>query len=151
MKINLIDINQRMTDAWEKEFIDYSDVNVINGSIFDVLSDTIVSPANSFGIMDGGIDGKIRDYFGFEIEKKVRQKIDTEYFGELPVGCAILTKTDDNKIKYLISAPTMRVPENVSDTLNAYLAMRAIMSVCILHDLRSVSIPGLCSLSGSME
>jgi hypothetical protein len=30
-------------------------------------------------------------------------------------------------IKYLISAPTMRVPMDVSDTSNAYLAFRAII------------------------
>lgn len=30
-------------------------------------------------------------------------------------------------IRYLISAPTMRVPEDVSDTVNAYLAFRAVL------------------------
>ena len=30
-------------------------------------------------------------------------------------------------IPYLISAPTMRVPEDVSDTVNAYLAFRAVL------------------------
>lgn len=30
-------------------------------------------------------------------------------------------------IKFLISAPTMRIPENVSNTVNAYLAFRAVI------------------------
>ncbi len=30
-------------------------------------------------------------------------------------------------IRYLISAPTMRIPTNVSKTVNAYLAFRAIL------------------------
>lgn len=30
-------------------------------------------------------------------------------------------------IRYLISAPTMRIPTNVSKTVNSYLAMRAIL------------------------
>ena len=30
-------------------------------------------------------------------------------------------------IKYLVSAPTMRVPLDVSDTVNAYLAFRCIL------------------------
>ena len=34
-------------------------------------------------------------------------------------------KSDGKQIKYLISAPTMRVPMDVSKTVNAYLAFRA--------------------------
>ena len=30
-------------------------------------------------------------------------------------------------IRYLISAPTMRIPTNVSKTINSYLAFRAIL------------------------
>lgn len=50
-----------------------------------------------------------------------------EYFGELLVGQAVILETNDEtqKIKYLISAPTMRVPLDVSDTPNAYLAFKA--------------------------
>ncbi len=34
---------------------------------------------------------------------------------------------EDKPIKFLISAPTMRVPQDVCDTPNAYLAFRAII------------------------
>ena len=34
-------------------------------------------------------------------------------------------KSEGKQIKYLISAPTMRVPMDVSKTVNAYLAFRA--------------------------
>lgn len=43
---------------------------------------------------------------------------------------AVQVKPMDNDglpIRYLISAPTMRVPEDVSDTVNAYLAFRAVL------------------------
>ncbi len=45
----------------------------------------------------------------------------------LKIGQAIIMETNDpdQQIKYLISAPTMRVPENVENTPNAYLAFRA--------------------------
>ena len=49
-------------------------------------------------------------------------------------------------IKYLISAPTMRVPYDVSDTVNSYLAFRAILragmdlNYCILLSKRSCVI-----------
>ena len=41
---------------------------------------------------------------------------------ELPV-----THNEGKPIKYLISAPTMRVPMDVFDTVNAYLALRAVL------------------------
>ena len=49
-------------------------------------------------------------------------------------------------IKYLISAPTMRVPYDVSHTVNSYLAFRAILRAgmdlkyCILLSKRSCVI-----------
>ena len=39
-----------------------------------------------------------------------------------------LARCNDGKpIKYLISAPTMRVPMTISDTVNSYLAFRAVI------------------------
>ena len=150
MKIILIDINQKMTNAWKNEFSSFHNIEVINDSIFNVKAQAMVSPANSFGIMDGGIDGKIRDFFGKELEKNVRKIINEEYGGELPVGSAIITNVQHKQFDYLIPAPTMRVPENVENTLNAYLAMRAILLCCKMNNIKTVVIPGLCSLSGSM-
>ena len=37
------------------------------------------------------------------------------------------TKNHGQPIRYLISAPTMRVPSNVAKTTNAYLAFRAVL------------------------
>ena len=151
MTIILVDINKAMAFAWTREFQGMKDVQIQDGNIFDVKVGALVSPANSFGIMDGGIDGKLRDFFGMEIERRVRQKIATEYYGELPVGAAITTETGHEKYKYLISAPTMRVPEDVSTSLNAYLAMRAILVECKKNHIDSVAIPGLAALSGRMD
>ena len=54
---------------------------------------------------------------------------------------------DDNEgkpIRYLISAPTMRVPTNVSQTANAYLAFRAVLRAgksgfLVLHNIDNKS------------
>ena len=151
MNINLIATDGKLADAWGYEFNRIPNVNIIQGSIFNFPSQAIVSPANSFGIMDGGLDGKLRDYFGTQIEKKVRNKIKYEYHGELPVGCAITVETGRSEFPLLISAPTMRVPEDVSTTQNAYLAMRAILIECIRNHIKSIAISGLCSLSGRMD
>ncbi len=151
MLITLIDRNEKMTEAWKKEFPAFENIKIYNDDIFKIPADALVSPANSFGIMDGGIDGKIRDFFGTEIEKNVQRQIRELYYGELPVGNAILTSTGIHFIRYLITAPTMRVPAVVKSTLNAYLAMRAVMVLLKkTPEIQSVSIPGLCALTGAM-
>lgn len=152
LKIFLIDINALLVEGWKKEFSNFANVDVIAGSIFDLKVDALVSPANSFGIMDGGLDGKIRDRFGLQVERNVRKMIKTNYFGELPIGAAIIAETGSSDCQYIISAPTMRTPENVSNTINAYLAMKAILNVALQStEISSVAIPGLCSLSGQMS
>jgi O-acetyl-ADP-ribose deacetylase (regulator of RNase III) len=87
----------------------------------------MVSPANSFGMMDGGLDLAIRDQLGFSVERKLQEVIVEKHHGELPVGCAVIVATNDRRWRYLITAPTMRVPEPISFTINAYLAFRALL------------------------
>src|SRR5438874_561559 len=102
-------------------------VEAIAGDYFQRPADAIVSPANSFGIMDGGLDLAIRDELGFSVERKLQEVIVEQHHGELPVGCAEIIETDDSRWKYMIAAPTMRVPEPIPFTINAYLAFRAIL------------------------
>jgi len=82
MKIYLLDINENMTNAWETYFNEIDDVEVVNTSfdnfMFDYTVDAVVSPANAFGLMNGGYDGAITQYFGEQLMKDVQYKIITE-------------------------------------------------------------------------
>lgn len=113
--------------TWQKHFADCADVEVIDGDILAQPADALVSPANSFGYMDGGLDLKISQKLGWDVEKKIRQKLLDEFYGELPVGNALIVETGIRDFPYLISAPTMRVPMDVSQTANAFLAFKAIL------------------------
>lgn len=95
------------------------------GSILDVSCDAVVSPANSFGFMDGGIDATYRTCFGVEIQERVQHLIAERHHGELLVGAADLVETGHLRIPYMIVAPTMRSPMVLRDSVNAYLAARA--------------------------
>jgi O-acetyl-ADP-ribose deacetylase (regulator of RNase III) len=53
MKIYLADLSDGLIQAWKKVFVDQQDIEIYHGSIFDLKADAIVSPANSFGFMDG--------------------------------------------------------------------------------------------------
>ncbi|MBC8139160.1 MAG: macro domain-containing protein [Fibrella sp.] len=114
-----------LADAWEVFCGDLPFVTVHRGSIFDVECDAVVSPANSFGFMDGGIDLFYSQFFGWHVESRLKKIIRERHHGELIVGAAEIVKTDHAKIPYLIAAPTMRVPMILKDSVNPYLAARA--------------------------
>jgi len=106
--------------------VDLPFVTVHRASIFEVETDAVVSPANSFGFMDGGIDALYMDHFGPDIQLRARRQISEQHAGELVVGAADLVETGHDKTPFLIAAPTMRVPIVLRDSPNAYLAARAV-------------------------
>lgn len=129
MKLILRDRNQDMIDAWKVHFKNMPDVEIGCGDIFDVAADALVSPANSFGFMNGGIDLAYSKRFGWQLQNTLQKYLYDNHDGELPVGeaCYIPIGVPSEPYKYLISAPTMRVPVDINGTVNAYLAMRAIL------------------------
>jgi len=154
-KIYLIDIKEDLCAAWQEVFSDIESVKVECTDFFSRPADAMVSPANSFGIMDGGLDKAIRATLKGSIQKTVQDRILERHYGELPIGSAEIVETEDERWPYLIVAPTMRIPENVSHTINAYLAFRAILVSIIMHnralgvaDIDTVIVPGLGTLTG---
>lgn len=152
----LRDISAEMVQAWQKYFKGIAAVRISHGDIFESSADAIVSPANSFGYMDGGIDLVYLHRFGWELQTRLQTHLKTDHDGELPVGQATIVETFDSDIPYLVSAPTMRVPMNVTNTVNAYLAFRAAIRAIKQHNrdqpgtIRTVLCPGLCTAIGRM-
>ena len=154
LKIILAGLDKGLLRAWEDAFIHCKDVTLHEGDITKLECDAVVSPANSFGFMDGGLDYALSERFGWDLEKKVQALIKALPEGELLVGRSLVVETGDKMIPLLISAPTMRIPTNfnISTSVNAYLAMKAIL-IAATSDarIRSVAIPGLCTGVGGME
>lgn len=153
MKLILCDISSQLCYAWDKFFKWEEDVVIMNKSFEDVEEyDCIVSPANSFGLMDGGIDKAITNYFGLDLMKRVQQSINVQYYGEQPVGTSLIVETGNAKHPYLAHTPTMRIPKDINGTDNVYNAMRAMLIATIQHgDIKSVLCPGLGTLTGQMK
>jgi O-acetyl-ADP-ribose deacetylase (regulator of RNase III) len=158
VNIHLRDRNAEVVAAWREAFDGARNVDISEGDIFaGPMADAIVSPANSFGYMDGGIDGVYAQRFGPEMCERLRVLIRAAWDGELPVGCAVIVETGDRAIPYLVSAPTMRVPMNVSETVNAYLAFRAALIAVREANrrrpgmIRSILCPGMCTFFGHMS
>lgn len=106
--------------------------------------------------MDGGIDLLYSRHFGWELETNLKALLRELHFGELPVGQAVVLATGHDSIPYLVSAPTMRVPADIADTLNVYLAFRAALIAVHTHNangaapIGSLLVPGLGTGIGSV-
>lgn len=143
-KYILLATNHYLADCFEKEFRDFNNVEVHRG-FFEQLDniDCLVSPANSFGLMDGGMDQAITNYFGNQLQERVQEYIIKEYYGEQPVGTSFVIETNNDKIKYLAHTPTMRVPKIIKDTNNVYRATKATLIAIEKFDkeINTVALP----------
>jgi O-acetyl-ADP-ribose deacetylase (regulator of RNase III) len=156
-QVILTAVEDSLAEAWRRFCGDLEFVRVHRGSILDIPCDAIVSPANSFGFMDGGIDFVYMRHFGPGIEERVQSMIRERHQGELLVGSADMVDTEDPSVPYLIVAPTMRVPMPLTDSVNPYLAAPAVFRLVkdgrfsfaasqeepIRDRIRTVALPGL--------
>jgi O-acetyl-ADP-ribose deacetylase (regulator of RNase III) len=129
-------------------------VRVHRGSVLDITAQAIVSPANSYGWMRGGIDAVYaRAFLG--VEQNVRSAVLAFHGGELPIGEAVVVPTGETEPAWLISAPTMREPGErlPADTVHPYLAARAVFlqwrdgrleqGVSVRQTVDTIAMPGL--------
>ena len=120
-RIYLRDRNEDLVRCWEA--VDIPLAICEHGDIFAKPCQAIVSPANSFGFMDGGIDGVYTARFGKEnTTDTVQREIMKLPHQELLVGQALHVFTFDAEFPVMISAPTMRVPMRIHDPIDVYLS-----------------------------
>jgi len=144
MRIALVARDNSLAKAWADAFKGTIEVEVHRGSILNVEYDAIVSPANSFGFMDGGIDLVYSRHFGWQVQDRLRSAIVQRHHGELLVGQAEIVETGVSIPAYLIAAPTMRVPMALGkDSINPYLATRAVLLLARYGHLPSGPLSGI--------
>lgn len=73
MQIILSAVEPGLAAAWETFCGDLPGVSIHRGSILDLRCDAVVSSANSFGFMDGGIDALYTQRFGGQVQKRRRK------------------------------------------------------------------------------
>lgn len=107
--------------------------------------------------MDGGVDHLYSHHFGWEVQDRLQELIRVRHHGELLVGTAEIVETGHLRIPFVIAAPTMRVPMVLHDTVNPYLAARAVFLLIrhgiipsgdlagepVSHAVQSVAFPGM--------
>lgn len=152
-KLILSAVTEDLFEAFKKHFAKFPQVEVVFKRFEDTEFDCVVSAANSFGLMDGGVDQCITDLFGVQMMKRVQQAIIEEYYGEQPVGTSMLIrgnpdfefetinsndgsepKTKLKKNKYVAHTPTMRIPMDIHQTSYVYSAMKAMLIAVEKHN-----------------
>ncbi|MFC1609372.1 macro domain-containing protein [Myxococcota bacterium] len=155
VKVVLVDINPKMISAWREAFEEHPEVEIVHGSMLEQQVSAWVSPTNSAGRMDGGLDLVIKNHLGEPIQTALSQEIHQKHHGALPVGFATCVATGRPQPRYLISTPTMiSSSEDISDTMNVALACAGAFQAVNMQNMaapgsiRSVALPGLGANTG---
>jgi len=144
-KLVLADLQYGLCREFEQKFEGVEKVSVHHGQFEDVDFDCVVSAANSFGLMDGGVDGAITMMFGEQLMKRVQTRIINEFGGEQPVGTSFVIRATEHSIstngphvkgkdKYVAHTPTMTIPKDIRNTNNVYMAMKAMLLAVKRHN-----------------
>jgi O-acetyl-ADP-ribose deacetylase (regulator of RNase III) len=160
-KITFCDLNIDYVNAMQEvienefKFNSHKDlpftIEAVCKDILKTQADFIVAPGNSFGVMSGGLDKVLRDYFGFQLQRDVQRYIKNSARFELLVGESIVISVHDDNFNNVIYAPTMRSPQKITDYEDVFLSTRsAISNLSGMSKVPSVSIAAMGGLCGQV-
>ncbi|MBX9690740.1 MAG: hypothetical protein K2Z81_00035 [Cyanobacteria bacterium] len=123
----LRDNNPEVVKAWRSFFGRQSNMDIQEGDALESDASVIVTPINSFGILDSGFSSSLNDRLEGTLEPRVRKLIEDKHAGELSVGMAEAIRSGVDKPKLIVVAPTVRVPPEraAAGCVCSYLSTRA--------------------------
>src|SRR5262245_1402953 len=135
LKLILVAPRISLYAAFRHFFADLPNVAIVPEGVEALTEfDCVVSAANSFGLMDGGVDAAIVRFFGGALMDRVQQRILEDYLGEQPVGTCLVVESGHSRHPFVAHTPTMRVPMDISGTDNVYRAMWALLLAVRHHN-----------------
>ena len=120
-------------------------VHVAKGDITLMPVDAIVNPANSLGIMGGGVSGALRRRGGDVIQQQAMSS------APIAVGAAVVTTCGSLYAKAVIHVPTMEEPGLKIGVENVRRATRAALIAAAHHAFDVVALPGIGTGEGSVD
>ena len=164
IKITLVDPKEHLINEWKKRFRGYRNISYHYGKFQEIEKyDCLINAGNGFGMLDGGVDAAISEYYGQDLQRRVQEYIRIMYHGEQPVGTSFIIPISplippDITVPLLAHTPTMRAPTIIRGTENVYLAFRAALLAIEKSNcqdrykrIRSVVCVGLGTSCGGME
>ena len=110
---------------------------VEEGDLTKKKVDAIVNPANSAGLMGGGVAGVIRRVGGSIIEEEAVKQ------APIPIGKAVLTTGGNLPCKGVIHAPTMVRPAELATAKVVQRATEAALRCAEESGVTSIAFPGM--------
>ncbi len=120
-------------------------VEIIKGNLLEVAVDAIVNPANSLGVMGGGVAGVIRRAGGVEIEQEAISR------APIPVGNALVTTAGKLPFRGIIHAPTMEAPAMPASAGDVRKATLAALESADGGGFSSIAFPGMGTGVGGLS
>jgi O-acetyl-ADP-ribose deacetylase len=112
-------------------------VHVARAEIVTLPVDAIVNPANSLGIMGGGLPGMIRRHGGDSIQHAAMAA------APIAIGAAIITTAGQLPCKHVIHVPTMEEPGVKIGAENVRRAARAALIAADINEFKVIAFPGM--------
>lgn len=119
-----------------KADIGNSVIELLDGDITEMDTDSIVNAANSMLIMGGGVAGAIRRKGGLTIQMECLK------IGKTPVGGAAITTGGKLKAKYVIHAVGPRMGEGNEDEKLKNATLNS-LKMADKNNLKSISFPAI--------
>jgi O-acetyl-ADP-ribose deacetylase (regulator of RNase III) len=120
-------------------------IHIAKADITEMAVDAIVNPANSLGIMGGGVAAAIARKGGPSIQKEAMS------MAPIAIGAAVVTAAGKLWAKHVIHAPTMEEPGTKVGVENARRAARAALIAAALRGFDVIAIPGLGTGLGGLD
>ena len=159
IKLILCDTNAVAVDAWRQQFVESPGVEVrgvdpLETTVTQTLGGAaLLLPGNSFGFLDGGLELRVCEAMGMELQDRLRSRIRSEYSGELLVGQAVI-EDPEPPAPAIVYAPIWRTPQDIGATVNVFLAVKGALRTIAeakRPELQTIVLPSMGVEPGGMH
>ena len=120
-------------------------IHLAKTDITEMAVDAVVNPANSLGIMGGGVAGALSRRGGPSIQREAMS------LAPIAVGAAVVTNAGQLWAKHVIHAPTMEEPGTRVGVENVRRATRAALLAAAHHGFEVIALPGMGTGLGGVD
>jgi O-acetyl-ADP-ribose deacetylase len=120
-------------------------IHIAKADITEMAVDAVVNPANSLGIMGGGVAAALSRKGGPSIQKEAMS------LAPIAIGAAVVTSAGRLWAKHVIHAPTMEEPGVKVGVENARRAIRAALIASALRGFDVIAMPGMGTGLGGLD
>jgi O-acetyl-ADP-ribose deacetylase (regulator of RNase III) len=120
-------------------------IHLAKADITEMAVDAVVNPANSLGIMGGGVAAALSRRGGPSIQREAMS------LAPIAVGAAVVTNAGQLWAKHVIHAPTMEEPGTKVGVENVRRATRAALLAAAHHGLDVIALPGMGTGLGGVD